>query len=167
MGAKLQHTETTQLIVRQALPEDAIDVLRWRNDPLVCAMSRHHDPINEVAHVDWYSKAIGDPNRLLLIGVLGEQKIGIIRFDHQQASLWEVSILMAPEARGQGFAKNFLNLALKHLQKDHLSVSVSAAVRLNNEPSLRLFHALGFDREYEDGEFINLVLLPSTSSMDY
>jgi ribosomal protein S18 acetylase RimI-like enzyme len=153
-----QSTVETQLIARLAQPEDAMDILRWRNDPFVCAMSRHHKPISEVAHMAWYSRVVNDPNRLLLIGVLEDQKVGIVRFNHERASLWEVSIVIAPEARGQGVGRHLLEMALKRLNITHAPSSVLAVVRLNNKPSLRLFHALGFTRESNDDEFVSLVL---------
>lgn len=163
--SKAQSAAGTQLVVRQAQPEDAMDILHWRNDPLVCAMSRHHEPISEAVHMAWYSRAVDDPNRLLLIGVMGEKKIGIVRFDHHQASLWEVSITMAPNARGKGVGRHLLEMALKRLNIIHAPSSVLAVVRLNNEPSLRLFHSLGFNRESDDGVFASLALSPNASPL--
>lgn len=158
---EFQCTEGTQLFVRQAQPEDAMDVFRWRNDPLVCAMSRHKEPISEAAHLIWYSQAVGDPNRLLLVGVLDGKSIGIVRFDRQEASLWEVSITTAQDARGKGLGQGLLGLALGRLHAVFPSASVLAVARLNNEPSLKLFHALGFNRDSDDGVFASLVLSPN------
>lgn len=146
------------LIVRTAQPEDVMDVLRWRNDPLVCAMSRDTQPISEQIHKAWYSRAIDDPSRLLLIGVHDGQKIGMVRFDHRQASSWEVSIMVAPKARGQGMGRHLLQMALEQLRAVYAPTCLLATIRLNNQPSLRLFHALGFNQESDDGEFANLML---------
>lgn len=158
-GNELQCAERQRLIVRQARIEDAMDVLRWRNDPLVCVMSRHHDPIREEVHMSWYERAVADPNRLLLIGVLGEQKIGIVRFDCRQASSWEVSIAMAQDARGKGYGRPFLEMALKWLGNTCAQpMSVLAVVRSDNESSLRLFQSLGFKHEVAEGEFMSLAL---------
>lgn len=154
-----------QLFVRQAQPEDAMDVFRWRNDPLVCAMSRQDEAISEAAHMNWYSQAVGDPDRLLLIGVLDGRSIGIVRFDHLDEALREVSIAMASEARGQGLARHFLKMALKYLFEVYSPASVLAVARLKNEPSLKLFHALGFNRESDDGVFASLVLPPNTGKL--
>lgn len=154
---KLHDPAGIQLIVRKAQPEDAMDVLRWRNDPLVCAMSRDTRPISEQVHKAWYSRAIDDPSRLLLIGIHDGQKIGMVRFDHRQASSWEVSIMVAPEARGQEMGRHLLQMALERLRVVYAPTCLRATIRLNNQPSLRLFHALGFNQESDDGEFISLV----------
>jgi ribosomal protein S18 acetylase RimI-like enzyme len=142
-----------------------MDVFRWRNDPLVCAMSRQDEAISEVAHMNWYSQAVEDPDRLLLIGVLDGKSIGIVRFDHLGEAMREVSITTAPEARGQGLARHFLEMALTYLYEVYSPASVLAVVRLNNEPSLKLFHALGFNRESDDGVFTSFVLPPNTGKL--
>jgi ribosomal protein S18 acetylase RimI-like enzyme len=142
-----------------------MDVFRWRSDPLVCAMSRQGGAISEVAHMKWYSQAVGDPGRLLLIGVLDGKSIGIVRFDRLGEALREVSITTAPEARGQGLARHFLGMALKYLYAVCSPASVLAVVRLNNEPSLKLFHALGFKRESDDGAFANFILPPNAGKL--
>ena len=162
-GNGLQRAERERLAVRQALLEDAMDVLRWRNDPLVCAMSRHHEPICEEAHVPWYERAVADPDRLLLIGVLGERKIGMVRFDCRHASLWEVSIAIAQDARGKRYGRPFLEMALGWLENASAQpTSVLALVRSDNEPSLRLFQSLGFKHEGAEGEFRSLIWAPDS-----
>jgi UDP-2,4-diacetamido-2,4,6-trideoxy-beta-L-altropyranose hydrolase len=149
-----------QLIVREAQSEDSLDVLRWRNDPLVCAMSRETLPIGRPIHDVWYARAMEDPNRLLLIGVRNGQKIGIVRFDYREASLWEVSIMLASEARGRGNGASLLQVALECLRSANAPIRILATIRFSNQPSLRLFDAFGFKRESDDGEFINLILIP-------
>jgi RimJ/RimL family protein N-acetyltransferase len=147
------------LTVRTAQSEDVMDVFNWRNDPQVCAMSRDTQPIDEQTHKAWYLRAIDDPNRFLLIGLLDGQKIGMVRFDHRQTSSWEVSILVAPEARGQGIGRRLLKMALDRLSAVYAPTCLVATVRLNNQRSLMLFHALGFNQESDDGEFVNLMLV--------
>jgi ribosomal protein S18 acetylase RimI-like enzyme len=156
----LQCAEKTQLTVRRALQEDVMDVLRWRNDPHVCAMSRQNVPIDEAVHRNWYSQAVDDPDRLLIIAFLAGQKAGIVRFDRLQETLWEVSITLTPEARGRGLGRRLLEMALECLYVAHAPTEVLAVSRLSNEPSVRLFLSLGFNRESDDGELVHLVLFP-------
>ena len=156
----LQHTEISQLIVRRALPEDVMDILHWRNDSHVCAMSRHNEPINEEKHRAWYSQAVDDPDRLFIIGSLAGQKTGIVRFDRLHESLWEVSITLTAESRGKGLGRLLLEMALECLHVSHASTEVLAVARLSNEPSVRLFISLGFDRKSDDGELVRLILPP-------
>ena len=154
----LQFAERAQFVLRQALPEDVMDILRWRNDPYVCSMSKQNEPVSEVNHRIWYSQAVNDPNRLLLIGLLKGQKAGIVRFDLQQTALWKVSITLAVEARGLGLGQMFLKMALERLYIANAAVAVLAEVKSTNAPSLSIFQALGFIREGEDGELVRFVL---------
>lgn len=156
----LQCAEETQLTVRRALQEDVMDILRWRNDPHVCAMSRQHEPIDEAVHRTWYSRAVDDPERLLIIGILMGIKVGIVRFDRLQESLWEVNITLTPEACGRGLGRRLLEMALECLHVAHAPTEVLAVARLSNEPSVRLFLSMGFIRESDDGELMRLVLPP-------
>jgi ribosomal protein S18 acetylase RimI-like enzyme len=151
-------TDRRQLEVRQALPEDVMDILRWRNDPHACAMSRQCGSIDEAVHRSWYSQALNDPDRLLIIGVLMSQKVGIVRFDREQQALWEVSITMAAEARGCGLGRRLLEMALECLYFAHAPAEVLAVAKLSNEPSLRLFQSLGFIRKKDDGMLVSLGL---------
>lgn len=146
------------LAVRRACLDDAMDILRWRNDPVARAMSRHNEPINESDHMAWYSGAVVDPNRLFLVGILDGMSIGIVRFDNLGASMTEVSITVAPEARGKGLGGELLRLALQYLHSVTPSVPVLAVARMDNNSSLRLFQAQGFIRDSDDGVFANLVL---------
>ena len=155
---RFQGMEEPQLMIRQALPEDVMDVLRWRNDAHVRAMSRRTEPIEESAHRIWYSQALGNPDRLLIVGSCEGQKIGIVRFDRLHDSLWEVNIALASEVRGRGLGRQLLKMALSRLYMTHTSAEVLAVTRLCNEPSERLFLSLGFIREKADGMFAHLVL---------
>ena len=165
MNDELQGTEGIELVVRQAQLEDAMDVFRWRNDPLVCAVSRQHETISEAEHMTWYSRALDDPNRLLFIGILEGKKIGIVRFDNRLESVWEVSINVASKVRGRGLGQCLLRVALRHLYRGFPLAFVLAVARLNNQSSLKLFHAVGFDRASDDGVFVSLVLTPVTTKL--
>lgn len=160
-----QTDEGIELVVRQAQPEDAMDIFRWRNDPLVCSVSRSQETISEADHMAWYIRALGDPQRLLFIGVLDGKKIGIVRFDNRLESVWEVSICVASEVRGRGLGQRLLKVALRRLSRVYPSDFVRSVTRLNNQSSLKLFKALGFERESDDGVFASLVLAPVTAKL--
>ena len=151
-------TDRSLLEVRRALPEDVMDILRWRNDPHARTMSRQQEQIDEAVHRSWYSQALNDSDRLLIVGMLMGQKVGIVRFDRRQSLLWEVNIALAPEARGYGLGRRLLKMALDCLQGAHVQAEIVAVAKLLNEPSLRLFESLGFARESDDGKFVTLVL---------
>ncbi len=155
---RLRGRDSHLLEVRRALPDDVMDILHWRNDSHARAMSRQQAEIDETLHRSWYAQALKDSDRLFIIGFVARQKVGMVRFDRLQSSRWEVNIALAPEARGGGFARRLLELALEHLHADCSRAEIVAVVKCENEPSLRVFESLGFVRQSRDAEFITLVL---------
>ncbi len=164
---EFQCAEGFQLVVRRAQLEDAMDVLCWRNDPHVRAISRQHETIDLADHMLWYSKALDDPKRLLFIGLLDGKRIGIVRFDNSLDLKWEVSINITCDARGLGIGQRLLKVALRRLYSVCSSAFVLAEVNLNNEPSLKFFQVMGFKRVSDDGVFARFVLAPNTTKTDF
>ena len=125
------------MIIRKAAQGDSDDILAWRNDPVTRAMSRSHDVIRPSDHMTWFTAALADPRRTLLIGDLPDRKVGMVRLDHGETS--EVSINLNPLCRGQGLALPLLSLALADIHG-----TVEAEVHDRNLPSLKLFERAGF-----------------------
>lgn len=158
--ATLGDKELEQLIIRPAKPEDVMDLLRWRNEAHVRAMSRHNDIIDDGCHRRWYERALTSSDKLLLIGVLSGQSIGMVRFDRHQFSMWEISIMLAPESRGQRISRTFLEKSICLFCTMHPESSVLAVIKKCNTPSLHLFKSLNFARTSEDSEFTNHIFRP-------
>lgn len=141
------------LHLRRATIDDALDVLRWRNDPHTRAMSRDDSMLEAQAHLDWFARAVEDPDRLLLIGEHAAASVGMVRFDRLDQA-WEVSINIAPEARGQGHGAPLLGAGLAAFAAAHPGVEVLAVIRPDNAASLRLFEGLGFRPAGGDGDLM-------------
>lgn len=147
--------------IRTASPEDADDILNWRNDPEVCAMSLNPEPVTESAHYEWYTGVLNNPDRLLLIGIFDSRKVGFVRFDRRDSLLWEVSIVIAASMRGKGVGRYFLCNGLDRLFAEQGPADVRATVHKSNHASLALFQSLRFQETgEEDGTFV-MFLLPS------
>jgi RimJ/RimL family protein N-acetyltransferase len=156
-------TSPATLTLRLAMPEDVLDILHWRNETLTRSMSRDTEVIEELEHRKWFSKVLNDPKKLLLIGVCEEKKVGMVRFDRCNEKQWEINIIVNPEMRGKRLGHHLLAMALERLQDTYAPTSVLAVVHLKNEPSLRLFKALGFNRESDEGKFISLTLAQTST----
>lgn len=135
------------LKVRLARLEDAEDILSWRNDAVTRAMSRNTDLVDWVTHVAWFNKTLTNPDRLLFIGILSDQKIGMVRFDRLgDSDAWEVSIAIAPEHRAKGLGKVFLSTSVSHFLSIHPAIKILADVKRCNVASSRVFKSAGFVR---------------------
>ncbi len=133
------------MILRKATSADALDVWFWRNDPLTRAMARVQDEIPRASHVGWFANAVGDPRRTILIGEVDGEKVGMVRFDHGDAT--EVSININPEHRSRGHGYALLLAAMQLVPGE-----VWAEIKDENLVSQRLFERVGFKfRSTSDG----------------
>ena len=133
------------MIIRRATPDDALDVLNWRNDPLTRSMSLTQDKVEEQAHVAWFARVLGEAAITLLIGEVDGEKVGMVRFDRGDAT--EVSININPACRGRGLGHQLLADAMAWAPGDLVAV-----IKDENLASRRLFEGAGFQlQETADG----------------
>ena len=102
-------------------------------------------------HEAWFSRALADPTRTLLIGIDPEtrNKVGLVRFDLLESGQRLVGVNVAPEHRGRGLGALLLARAL-----ERQSGALVAEVRPDNRASVRLFEKLGFRRQSEVDGFV-------------
>jgi RimJ/RimL family protein N-acetyltransferase len=131
--------------LRKATPDDASDLLAWRNDPLTRAMSRSSDAVEAADHARWFQHALQDADCTLLIGEDDGRKIGMVRLSRGEET--EVSINLNPAVRGRGLSRALLTLALAQE-----SGALLAVIKPENLASIRLFEGAGFVlKETQDG----------------
>lgn len=134
---------------RPATADDAELLLTWRNDPQTRRWSRTSDPVRPEDHRSWLDRVLADGGRRLLVAEYEGAPVGTVRFDRDGAA-WEVSITVAPEARGRGLAVPVLLAAERTLG----SATVHANVHRDNAASLALFHRAGYHRTSAEGDWI-------------
>ncbi|HEY0216250.1 MAG TPA: bifunctional UDP-2,4-diacetamido-2,4,6-trideoxy-beta-L-altropyranose hydrolase/GNAT family N-acetyltransferase [Cellulomonas sp.] len=143
------------LTVRDAAPGDADLLLDWRNDPVTRASSRSHEPVPRADHLRWLDGVLADPDRMLLVVERTGRPAATVRFDREADALWEVSVTLAPHARGRGHAAQLLAAAEDSWRaRVGTGAWVLACVRPENRASARLFESAGYrrrDRPADDG----------------
>ncbi|WOQ70888.1 bifunctional UDP-2,4-diacetamido-2,4,6-trideoxy-beta-L-altropyranose hydrolase/GNAT family N-acetyltransferase [Microbacterium limosum] len=146
--------------VRPARMSDAEQLLSWRNDPQTRLRSRQTDEITMGSHRSWLQATLESRAQLLLVAEDGQNPVGTVRWDAVGRSRWEVSINVAPTARGRGIAASALRAAERALLDEYpeAPLAMVAWVHPDNEPSLRLFSAAGYlpDKPAESG-FLSFV----------
>lgn len=131
------------LALREAAPGDSDRVLRWRNDPasISASITGAADP---AGHAGWFARVLADPARTLWIAEEHGVPVGSVRIDRgDDAGTAQISIAVAPEARGRRLATPILNLASAAAAAIGVSRLV-ATIRRENEPSMRAFRAAGY-----------------------
>jgi RimJ/RimL family protein N-acetyltransferase len=136
------------LTVRVASEADSARLLVWRNDSETRAWSRTNDPVSAEDHEDWLAKVLDNPDRRLLIVDRGDHPVGTVRFD-RGGTHWEVSITVAPEARGQKLAVPMLLAAERTLGP----ATIRACIHRDNRASLALFRRAGYRQAEHHGDW--------------
>jgi len=136
--------ETPELSLRPASEDDAALLREWRNDPETRAASRSTADVGTEEHATWLTAVLADPARQLLICELEGEPAGQIRFDRLDERRYEISLSLAPSARGQGLSPSFISLAVEQLRESHRDAEVEAHVREENPRSLAAFRRAGF-----------------------
>lgn len=157
-GSDVAHGAGAAVTVRDATMDDCLHLLRWRNDPATRAVSRSTEAIGLDSHAPWLERTLQRDDRELLIVEFEGRPVGMVRFDAEDAA-WEISINMAPESRGRGFARKALSEAEQLFFRRHPGTSIVAFIRADNAASAGLFDRAGYvpwpDRnEPEFGAFL-------------
>lgn len=131
---------------RPATAADAATLLAWRNDPDTRRASRNPDPVAPKGHLTWLEASLERNDRQLLIVERDGVPVGTVRWDWESDGLWEVSITVAPEARGDGTGATVLARGEDALRRLVGDTVVRAAVHTVNDRSARLFARAGYVR---------------------
>jgi RimJ/RimL family protein N-acetyltransferase len=123
---------------------DATLLWQWRNDPHTIAMSRQPDVIAWETHVAWLAKRLADRDAMLLIGLQGDQSIGVVRFERRADGAAEVSITIAADFRGRGLGKPLLQSGCEYADRAGFARVFDAEIRTDNLASRKIFEASGF-----------------------
>jgi RimJ/RimL family protein N-acetyltransferase len=129
--------------LRAADEFDAELLLIWRNDPQTRRMSIETAEIDREAHFKWLRASLKNPGRRLFIGEVERVPVGQVRLDEIEDGVWEISIALAPEARGKRLS---LPLLLAGVSEARMlgARRVEAVLRPENAVSERLFRSAGF-----------------------
>ena len=103
------------LSLRKAAMEDALDILKWRNDEKTMEGSFTKEKITIPQHLEWFKKKAADPDCHMFILMEDDQKAGHIRIDVKDG-IGEISYMIAPDKRGKGYGKEILSLLEGQLQ---------------------------------------------------
>lgn len=132
------------IVVRKAALEDRQLIWFWWNDPITRRMMKIPDAPAWDTHCQWFDAVLCDPDRVLCIGLLDEEKIGVVRFDRKGDDIYEVSINFSPAFRGKGLAAPMLEESIAYLRQHRPVRKLFAGLKAANLPSKNTFLRAGF-----------------------
>lgn len=125
--------------IRTANEADSSKLFEWRNHRAIREVSKNSAPIEWVDHQSWFASVLADKNRMLLIGYIKNEPMGVVRFD-KMGETAQVSIYLVPEGGFKGQGRNLLLSAEQWLRSHRSDIKyIRAEVLGENEPSQRLF----------------------------
>lgn len=129
--------------LRPATPADAALLLAWRNDELTRRMSIAQDPVTAESHAAWVASTLASTTRLLFVAEAQGAPVGQVRLDEEPGKSFEVSLTVAPSARGRGLGAALL-LAAEREARARGRVHLSAWIRAENTASVKAFKRAGY-----------------------
>jgi RimJ/RimL family protein N-acetyltransferase len=132
------------LRLRPVTAGDSERLLEWRNDPQTRAMAITQARVARADHERWLATRLDAPDTLLTIAEDDGAPVGTVRLDRHGPDTAELSITIAPVARGRGLARPAIELGVEHARREWDVTRVTARIRPENTASLRAFAAAGF-----------------------
>jgi UDP-2,4-diacetamido-2,4,6-trideoxy-beta-L-altropyranose hydrolase len=136
-----------QIILRRATIEDCDAIYRWRNAEETRRHIFNPDPIPQDSHIRWFRKSLEDTNRVLLIGEIAGEPVGVLRYD-MQGSEALISVYLVPGTHGQGTGTHLIRSGSTWLRQNYPQIrSINADVMPTNISSCNAFINAGY-KEY-------------------
>ncbi|MGI8676627.1 MAG: GNAT family N-acetyltransferase [Nocardioidaceae bacterium] len=146
------------VVARPAAPADEELLRAWRNDEQTRRWSRSNAVLAAADHHAWLTRTLADPHRHLWVVEQDEAPVATVRHDRIAPGRYEVSVTVAPEVRGRGWAAPALRTAQCALQRVDPGLSViEAHIRVEHGASMAVFERSGYRRVGADDN--GLVLL--------
>lgn len=147
--ASASHSDPIERVnIRPATLEDSDDLMSWRNDWVTRANSRDQNLVVGEVHEGWLRGALVRTDTMLFVAEQDGLTVGTVRWDARRDGVWEVSITVAPDARGRGIGAELLVLGERALSEAHVTATFfSAVVHRDNDKSTRLFLNAGYERD--------------------
>jgi len=137
-------TEAPTVTLRPATAHDSAELLAWRNDPLTRANSRNTGEISPEGHAAWLARTLRDPNRRLWIAMEGAVKAGTTSAVRDASGAVEISVTVAPAARGRGLGAAMVAAAVEGSRQVWPEAVIRAEIKPDNRASRAIFEACGF-----------------------
>jgi RimJ/RimL family protein N-acetyltransferase len=131
-------------LLRLAKESDCKTVWEWANDSVTRSTSFSSDFIPWGKHIQWFKEKLLDSNCLFyIVEDIHSSLIGQVRYqiEGKQAV---ISIALASEARGKGYAVPILLKSLQKVFENTTVEMIRAYIKPNNTPSLRAFAKANF-----------------------
>ena len=130
------------LTIRKATKSDLMLYWNWANELEVRENAFSQEFIELENHKKWFNKKLNSNDSILIL--IGSEfgAIGQVRFDRSD-SCYTIDYSLARQYRSFGLGKKILSMAIDYLKCEE-SFTLIGKVKVNNQPSIKVFKSLGF-----------------------
>lgn len=133
-----------QITVRMATPADCDAIFTWRNAEKTRQYFFNTEPVSIETHRVWFQNSLTNPNRVLLIGEVGAQPVGVLRYDIEGNEAL-ISVYLDPGMSGHGLGSQLIRLGSEWIRDNFQQIVViNAEILRQNIASLRAFESAGY-----------------------
>jgi UDP-4-amino-4,6-dideoxy-N-acetyl-beta-L-altrosamine N-acetyltransferase len=136
--------------LRPLREEDGARVLAWRNAPHVAEHMFADGTISEAEHKGWLASVLRSATKRYWVIEADGSPVGLANLvdidPHNRRADWGF-YLGEPSARGAGVGRAALYLVIEQAFGRHGLHRLTCSALAENEPALRLYDSMGFERE--------------------
>jgi RimJ/RimL family protein N-acetyltransferase len=147
------------LSFRKASLQDITQYFEWVNNPLVRTQSFNSNNISLEEHTKWFTKAIADNSKLMLIFSNNNIDIGQVRIEISNQDIAIIDISIDEAQRGNGYASQLLQIATDEFLKINPQYKINAYIKKENAASVKSFLKAEFIIEIQSDNSSNTLLL--------
>ena len=150
----------TNLVLREATPDDCEDILIWRNDPISLKMSKNSKKVTSASHRIWFEDTLADNSKLLLLAINAQsKKIAVSRLDFCKSfNRAKVSININPDFRGKGLGEEILNHTSRYVDLNYKNCKkLVAEIKEFNHASRKIFERAGYKLVEKNGKYLKYI----------
>lgn len=142
-----------EVFLRKATAVDCQQVYEWRNAPETRKYFNNPTPISWEDHLQWFQQLLRRTDRILLVGHIDSNPIGVLRYDLRGCEA-EVSVYLVPGKTGRGLGPALLRAGNRYMQTQQPGVNkIVAEVLPQNKASIRAFEKAHFRLSQQHFEF--------------
>lgn len=137
-----------QISIRCADSNDCDSIYEWRNAEETRRYIFDDKPIPIQSHRTWFQNTLKSPDRILLIGEIGDKSVGVLRYDLSGSEAL-ISVYLLPGGHGRGVGAQLIRCGSKWLKEHCLGIkTINAEIFKENVGSLRAFESAGYKEHY-------------------
>jgi UDP-2,4-diacetamido-2,4,6-trideoxy-beta-L-altropyranose hydrolase len=133
-----------EIRLRPARNDDCDILWRWANDPGTRNASFRPASIAWDQHREWFEKSLSDDQTLIMIAEDSGNPIATLRMKNEGDGVAQISITLAPEARGKGLAAYLIERGSREAAALMDTRRVEALIKPENIASRRAFENAGY-----------------------